>query len=324
MNSLSSKPSISCCSGMIMSMGMRIGARTIDRHCKAFPSSRMNLSNMRLWSSSKLHWFDVLSPSNANNSNRNLSSSSNSQNPARKTPGLQLGLPKRDKGQTMTRASAKVIYLIRDEDLANVKPANRGGEGTGSPVVYNVADLERACIKHWGSEKEFRREQIRREIQRRRKELRQRNLQAVIDSRSHTLPSLYGFDRLAALISGRSALGSLADPILPHRPPETFEDLPWDPALGRPPEPEDAQPLGARAVHTAIVTNAVVAASKLGAFVVTGSASILSEAVHSIADLGNQARPPAPRLAHTGRPIRGRRKHAWPCPPGGGGGGGGL
>jgi hypothetical protein len=195
----------------------------------------------------------------------------------------------------MTRASAKVAYLLGDEDLANIKPANRGPEGAASPVVYYVKDLEKACIKYWGSEKEFRREQLRREIQRRRKELRQRNLQAVIESGTQTLPSLYGFERLAALLSGRAATafhGPSADAAaLRNKPAATYADLPWDPALGRLPDAEqDSLPLGARAVNTAIATNAVVAASKLVAFVVTGSASILSEAVHSIADLGNQAR----------------------------------
>ena len=40
-------------------------------------------------------------------------------------------------------------------------------DAPGSPSVYLVKDLERACIRLWGSEKEFRREQLRREIQRR-------------------------------------------------------------------------------------------------------------------------------------------------------------
>ena len=64
--------------------------------------------------------------------------------------------------------------------------------------------------------------------------------------------------------------------------------MPWDPALGKMPESVIAEPVGQRAVRTAIVTNSVVMASKMGAFVATGSASVLSEVIHSIADLGNQ------------------------------------
>ena len=68
----------------------------------------------------------------------------------------------------------------------------------------------------------------------------------------------------------------------------SFSDLPWDPALGNVPEVSASGEVGTRAVHTAIATNSVVLFSKLIAFVYTGSASILSEAIHSIADLGNQ------------------------------------
>lgn len=106
---------------------------------------------------------------------------------------------------------------------------------------YLVQDLERATLLRYGSEKEFRREQLRREIKRRRR-------------------------------SGRSSIS----------------DLPWDPALGRMPESVIHEPVGQRAVRTAIVTNSVVMLSKMGAFVATGSASVLSEVIHSIADLGNQ------------------------------------
>mmetsp|Transcript_39150 Transcript_39150/g.91200 ORF Transcript_39150/g.91200 Transcript_39150/m.91200 type:complete len:397 (-) Transcript_39150:36-1226(-) len=68
---------------------------------------------------------------------------------------------------------------------------------------------------------------------------------------------------------------------------ELYRDLPWDSALGAP--PVDTSVVGSKAVHTALATNGIMVVSKLGAFVATGSASILSEAVHSIADLGNQS-----------------------------------
>lgn len=45
---------------------------------------------------------------------------------------------------------------------------------------------------------------------------------------------------------------------------------------------------GTRAVYTAIGTNFIVLISKVGAFAMTGSASVLSEVIHSIADLLNQ------------------------------------
>jgi len=64
---------------------------------------------------------------------------------------------------------------------------------------------------------------------------------------------------------------------------ELYGGLPWDPALGSP--PSDTTIVGTRAVYTAIGTNSLMVVSKLAAFGVTGSASILSEAVHSIADL---------------------------------------
>lgn len=45
---------------------------------------------------------------------------------------------------------------------------------------------------------------------------------------------------------------------------------------------------GTRAVIAAMIANAGIAATKFGAFVITGSSSMLSEAIHSVADTGNQ------------------------------------
>jgi divalent metal cation (Fe/Co/Zn/Cd) transporter len=45
---------------------------------------------------------------------------------------------------------------------------------------------------------------------------------------------------------------------------------------------------GTRAVYTAIGTNFIVLVTKVGALAMTGSASVLSEVVHSVADLLNQ------------------------------------
>jgi hypothetical protein len=44
----------------------------------------------------------------------------------------------------------------------------------------------------------------------------------------------------------------------------------------------------ANAVHFAIVTNVVVAMAKAAAWISTGSATMLSEVFHSLADIGNQ------------------------------------
>ena len=45
---------------------------------------------------------------------------------------------------------------------------------------------------------------------------------------------------------------------------------------------------GTRAVVAALVANAGIAVTKFGAFAITGSSSMLSEAIHSVADSGNQ------------------------------------
>jgi hypothetical protein len=152
--------------------------------------------------------------------------------------------------QVMTKAKAKARYLLREIDFMRIKPyydaysqktPDESQTTLDDEVPYLVQDLERVCMHRYGSEKEFRREQLRREMKRRRK-------------------------------SGRSSIS----------------DLPWDPALGKMPESVIREPVGQRAVHTAIATNSVVLMSKVVAFGYTGSASVLSEVIHSIADLGNQ------------------------------------
>ena len=166
------------------------------------------------------------------------------------------GLPETE-NEIITKAMAKEKYLLRDSDFARLKPFynstvqhSRALEGALTAVhqtlkdedtPYLVQDIERATMQKYGSEKEFRREQLRREIKRRRR-------------------------------SGRSSIS----------------DLEWDPALGNRPETVLKVPVGQRAVHTAIATNSVVMASKMVAFCYTGSASVLSEVIHSLADVGNQ------------------------------------
>jgi cation diffusion facilitator family transporter len=69
------------------------------------------------------------------------------------------------------------------------------------------------------------------------------------------------------------------------------------PAGGRPEKPEarsarapgGAHGSGKRAVLAAFGANLGIAATKFAAFVITGSASMLAESVHSVADSGNQA-----------------------------------
>lgn len=51
----------------------------------------------------------------------------------------------------------------------------------------------------------------------------------------------------------------------------------------------DAGGHGTRAVIAAMVANLAIAAAKFGAFTVTGASSLLAEAIHSVADTGNQA-----------------------------------
>ena len=99
------------------------------------------------------------------------------------------GLPEAE-NQVLTKARAKERYLLRDADFAKAgikpfvgvgaaAPAAPGGGAAARPLLrettgeddapYLVADLERATLLRYGSEKEFRREQLRREIKRRRR-----------------------------------------------------------------------------------------------------------------------------------------------------------
>jgi hypothetical protein len=156
------------------------------------------------------------------------------------------GLPETE-NEIITKAMAKEKYLLRDSDFARLKPFYNSTLQHSRALLkdedtpYLVQDIERATMQKYGSEKEFRREQLRREIKRRRR-------------------------------SGRSSIS----------------DLEWDPALGKRPESVIKDPVGQRAVRTAIATNSVVMASKMVAFCYTGSASVLSEVIHSLADVGNQ------------------------------------
>lgn len=108
------------------------------------------------------------------------------------------------------------------------------------------------------------------------------SLNQLADGLSHTLT------RAAPLFGGIKSLRTtiaryIPMPLARINRNELYGGLPWDPALGAP--PSDTTIVGTRAVYTAIGTNSVMVISKLAAFGVTGSASILSEAVHSIADL---------------------------------------
>jgi len=84
------------------------------------------------------------------------------------------GLPETEH-EVMTKAMAKERYLLRDSDFANLKPYyDEGAQGTqqttkDEDTPFMVQDIERATLRRYGSEKEFRREQLRREIKRRRR-----------------------------------------------------------------------------------------------------------------------------------------------------------
>src|SRR5215469_10017723 len=71
-------------------------------------------------------------------------------------------------------------------------------------------------------------------------------------------------------------------------PPEPTVQ-PAEPTV-QPAEPtvQPAEATGLRAVFAALAANLGIAASKFIAFAITGSASMLAEAVHSVADSGNQ------------------------------------
>ena len=92
--------------------------------------------------------------------------------------------------QTLTKAVAKRKYLLRDTDVNNnpmLRPF-RGAEHVApgdsdvsqqGPVIFLIQDIERACLRRWGSEKEFRREQLRHEIRRRRQVTRPSTLEVT-------------------------------------------------------------------------------------------------------------------------------------------------
>ncbi|MCW5953976.1 MAG: cation transporter, partial [Propionibacteriaceae bacterium] len=50
-----------------------------------------------------------------------------------------------------------------------------------------------------------------------------------------------------------------------------------------------SSPGGTRAVVAAMAANGFIAITKFGAWALTGASSMLAEAVHSVADTGNQA-----------------------------------
>src|SRR5580693_10346155 len=83
----------------------------------------------------------------------------------------------------------------------------------------------------------------------------------------------------------------------PHEPARSEPD-PHEPGQSepehKPEQPEKSEPgtshgSGMRAVIAALGANLGIAVVKFAAFLVTGSASMLAESVHSVADSGNQA-----------------------------------
>jgi len=211
-----------------------------------------------------------------------------SENTGKFFKSVHFGLPGSER-DVLTAAVAKKRFLLRKEDLEGLSPyhspLDAENDVLGNEPGYLVQDLERACLRRWGSEKEFRREQLRREIRRRREQLRKTQAgHSITDIVSSQMPFMR-LDKVNAIINAD------VDQFRHKRKdaaPQGFSDLPWDPALGSLPQVISPGEVGTRAVHTAIATNFVVLLSKLVAFVYTGSASILSEAIHSIADLGNQ------------------------------------
>ena len=66
---------------------------------------------------------------------------------------------------------------------------------------------------------------------------------------------------------------------------------------------------GTKAVVAALLANTGIAVTKFAAWALTQSASMLAEAIHSVADAGNQAlllvgRQARPARGHRGAPVR--------------------
>jgi cation diffusion facilitator family transporter len=82
--------------------------------------------------------------------------------------------------------------------------------------------------------------------------------------------------------SGRAAAGGHEDSAVPERRQGGHEDSPV------PERPQGGHEDSPRAVVAALVANLGIAATKFAAFAITGSASLLAESVHSVADSANQ------------------------------------
>jgi hypothetical protein len=180
----------------------------------------------------------------------------------------EYGFPKEaDKSKRMSKAAAKAKYMLQEEDFKNIPTITFPGAGV--PATFSVEELERAALLRWGSEKEFRREQLRREIKRRRKDLRQKSSEAMAQRMSSTVVKAMPFFAIETITKAISQ--RIPTPFMRVNRFELYAGLPWDPALGAP--PSDTSIVGTKAVYTAIATNTIMVVSKMAAFVATGSAS---------------------------------------------------